>query len=113
MPDYQANLLAQRFLDRVEIETYVRHNIRTLRFGYAPAQLLRMLIRYLFELCYLRFSAVDDPRAFLVRSTWFDADFFATDVLDADRFAALADAAAAICDCWTIDETRFVGRTGG
>jgi hypothetical protein len=113
MPDYQANLLAQRFLDRIEIETYVRHNIRTLRFGYAPAQLFRMLIRYLFELQYLRFSAVADPRAFLVRSTWFEADFFATGVLNPERFAALADAAEAICDCYAVDETRFVRRADG
>src|SRR6185503_9088192 len=79
--DYQANLLAQRFLGRDEIETYVRHNIRTLRFTYAPPQLFRMLIRYLFELQYLGFSAVPDPKTFLVLSTWFDTDFFATGIL--------------------------------
>lgn len=36
MPDYQANLLACRFLDLSERETYIRHNIRTLRGQYAP-----------------------------------------------------------------------------
>jgi hypothetical protein len=108
--DYQANVLARRFLDPVEMETYIRHNIRTLRFAYPPPQLFRMLIRYLFELQYLGFSGVRDARAFLVRSTWFDADFFATGVLDEERFAALADAAAALCACYAVDETRFVAR---
>jgi hypothetical protein len=51
--DYKANLLAQRFLARDEIETYVRHNIRTLRFTYAPASALSDVDRYLFELQYL------------------------------------------------------------
>jgi hypothetical protein len=110
LPDYQANLLAQRFLDRAEIETYVRHNIRTLRFSHAPPQLFRMLIRYLFELQYLGFSAVVDARTFFVRSTWFDADFFATGVLDAARFGELAEHAAAICACYAVDESRFNAR---
>jgi len=107
MPDYQANLLAQRFLDREEIETYIRHNVRTLRFTYAPSQLFRMLIRYLFELQYLGFSEVADPRSFFVRSTWFDADFFATGVLDAARFDELAERAGALCACFAVDESRF------
>jgi hypothetical protein len=110
MSDYQANLLAQRFLDRDEIETYIRHNIRTLRFGYAPPQLFRMLIRYLFELQYLGFSLVADAKTFLVRSTWFDTDFFATRVLDPKRFAELAARAAVLCACYAVDETRFSGR---
>jgi hypothetical protein len=110
MSDYQANLVAQRFLERNEIETYIRHNIRTLRSTYAPPQLFRMLIRYLFEFQYLVFSGVTDPRTFLVRSTWFDADFFATGVLDEPRFAELAAAGAAICACYAVDETRFAPR---
>lgn len=105
--DWQANVLAQRFLDRTEIETYVRHNVRTLRFVHPPAELLRMLVRYLFELQYLRFSEVADARGFLARSTWFDADCFATGLVDADGFAELADRAAALCACWAVDETRF------
>ncbi len=107
MSDYQANLLAQRYLDRDEIETYIRHNIRTLRFIHGPQQLFRMLIRYLFELQYLGFSAVSDPKTFLVRSTWFDADFFATGVLDPKRFVVLAERAAALCACYAVDESRF------
>lgn len=107
VPDYQANLLAQRFLDRAEIETYIRHNVRTLRFAYAPPQLFRMLIRYLFELQYLGFSEVEDRTAFFVRSTWFDADFFATGILDPARFDELAECAAALCESFAVDESRF------
>lgn len=105
--DYQANLLAQRFLERGEIETYIRHNIRTLRFDYAPSQLFRMLIRYLFELQYLRFSEVTDPMTFFARSTWFDTDFLATGVLDAAKLGDLTERAAAICACYAVDASRF------
>lgn len=110
MPDYQANLLARRFLDRVEMETYVRHNVRTLRGLYDPGRWLRMLVRYLFEYQYLAFSAVAEPRAFFLQSTWFDADFVETDVLDASGFSELAEAGAALCACWAVDEARFLTR---
>jgi hypothetical protein len=108
--DWQANVLAQRFLDRTEIETYVRHNVRTLRFLYPPSQLLRMLVRYLFELQYLSFSLVTDARTYLARSTWFDVDFFGTGLLDAKAFDALAERAAAVCACYAVDESRFIAR---
>ncbi len=105
--DFQANLLAQRFLDRDEIETYIRHNIRTLHFAYPPTQVLRVLVRYLFELQYLGFSEAPDPAAFLVRSTWFDHDLFATGLLDPATFHELAEHAAALCACYAVDESRF------
>ena len=107
MSDFQANLLAARYLDPTELETYVRHNVRTLRGVYGPARLWRMLIRYLYEFQYLRFSSVPDRRTFFVRSTWFDADFFDTCVLDAARFDSLTAAVGAICDCYTVDESKF------
>src|SRR5262249_29204812 len=72
LPDYQANLIAMRFMALPERETYVRQNIRTLRGEYGAAQLWRMLIRYLYEFQYLRFSAVGDRRTFFLSSTWFD-----------------------------------------
>jgi hypothetical protein len=107
MPDYQANLLACRFLDLSERETYIRHNIRTLRGRYTPAQLWRMLVRYLSEYQYLTFSAVNDPVEFFVHSTWFDADFFTTGVLDRQRFVALAAAVQRVCATYQIDEACF------
>ncbi len=113
VPDYQANLVAMRFLDESERETYVRHNVRTLRPFYSAPRVWRMLIRYLYEYQYLRFSAVTDPAAFFVRSTWFDEDFFATGILDARRFDALTEAVAALCACWAVDERRFRARDAG
>jgi hypothetical protein len=108
MSDFQSNLLAQRFLDQAERETYVRQNIRTLRPEYPPAQRWRMLVRYLYELQYLRFSAVADPRRFLLDSTWFEADFLASGVLTTARFDQLADAVAALCDGYAVDQSRFL-----
>jgi hypothetical protein len=107
MADFQANLLAARYLSEAERETYVRHNVRALRSQYHPAQLWRLLVRALFELQYLRFSAVADRRTFFLRSTWFDADFFDRGILDAARFDTLSTAVSAICDCYAVDETKF------
>lgn len=105
--DYRANLLAQRFLSEPERETYVRQNIRTLRREYRAPQLFRMLARYLYELQYLRFSAVEDRLDFFVRSTWFDDDFFRAGVLDQTRFELLAEAVGRLCDAYGVDESRF------
>jgi hypothetical protein len=111
LPDYRANLVARRFLDEHERETYVRHNIRTLRPEYPPPELWRMLVRYLYEYQYLgphlRLVRVADARAFLWQSTWFVDDFVATGVLDAARFDALAERVATLCRAHDVDETRF------
>jgi hypothetical protein len=107
MPDYQANLLASRFWNLLERETYVRQNIRTLRAEYSPAQIWRMLVRYLYEYQYLRFSAVENHREYFLRSTWFDADFFTTGIIDEEQFDRLVSSAADICAGYAVDETRF------
>lgn len=109
MPDYQANLVAVAFMDEAERETYVRQNVRTLRGTYPPAQLWRMLLRYLYEYQYLRFSAVASPASLFLRSTWCDADFIDSGILRLERFTALAVAVAEICDCYAVDRTRFPG----
>jgi hypothetical protein len=106
MPDYQSNLLAGRFLDSIERETYVRHNIRSLRASYAPAELWRMLVRYLFEYQYLGLSAVADRPTYLFRSTWFEQDFIASGALDERRFDGLAAVVGKLCACYRIDATR-------
>jgi hypothetical protein len=107
MSDYQANLLASRFWNLPERETYVRQNIRTLRAEYSPAQIWRMLVRYLYEYQYSRFSAVEDHREYFLRSTWFDADFFTTGIIDEEQFDRLVSSAAAICAGYAVDDTRF------
>ena len=105
--DYQSNLVAWRFLDDTERETYVRHNMRTLRPFYRPPQLWRMLIRYLYEYQYLGLSAVEDKRTYFLKSTFFDVDFIVSGILDEERFDALAAATRALCTCHEIDETRI------
>jgi hypothetical protein len=111
MPDYRANLVARRFTSAAERETYVRQNVRTLRPEYAPSQLWRMLARYLYEYQYLGaalgFTSIGDPRTFFVASTWLDADFIGTGILDHARFDALAAAVAALCASYAVDESRF------
>lgn len=105
--DYQSNIVAWRFLSEAECETYVRHNVRTLRPYYSPQQLWRMLIRYLYEYQYLGLSAVEDKRSYFFKSTWFEIDFIASNVLDEERFDALAAATHALCTCYAIDDTRI------
>ncbi len=70
-----------------------------------------MLVRYLYELQYLRFSAVPDPRRFLLASTWAEDDLIASGLIDRATFDALADAVAALCDGYAVDEARFHART--
>ncbi len=105
--DYQSNIVAWPFLNEAERETYVRHNIRTLRASYNPQQLWRMLVRYLYEYQYLGLSAVEDPRSYFFQSTWFDIDFIASTVLDIPRFDALAAATHALVTCYEIDPTKL------
>lgn len=107
MPDYQANLVAMRFLDATEREVYVRHNVRALRHEYPPARLWPMLMRYLYEYQYLGFSRVKDRRGYLASSTWFDRDFFETGALEEAAFERLAACVARICACYAVDPTRI------
>jgi len=111
MPDYRANLLARRFMSMEERETYVRHNIRTLGPEYRPAQLWRMLIRYLYEFQYLDpasgLTTMHDPSAYFIYSTGFYHDFFAAGVIDEKRFRELAGDVSRLCACYAVDEARF------
>ncbi len=111
MPDWRANLVSARFVTADEGETYVRHNIRTLRPEYPPDARWRMLIRYLFEYQYLApvlgLTQMPDPRAYFLGSTWFADDFLATGIVDDAGFDALAAAVAALCACHAVDETRL------
>lgn len=108
LPDYQANLLAVRYQDDAEREAYVRQNIRPLRRDYEASDVLRMLIRYIYELQYLGFSEVQDARAYFLEMTWFEADYFETDALDEAGFDALSAAARSLCDAHRIDVEHFV-----
>ena len=111
MPDYRANLVARELLTQAERETYVRHNIRSLRAEYPPPLLWRMLIRYLFEYQYLGpalgMTRVADPRDYFLYSTWFADDFLATGVIDEARFETLAAAVGRLCACHAVDRSRL------
>lgn len=108
LPDFQANLLAQSFLDPAERETYVRHNVRELRSQFPPQRRWRMLARYLYEYQYLRFSAVEEREEFFLRSTWFDADFIHSGILDRAGFRRLAAAVGRLGDAFAVAEEHFV-----
>jgi hypothetical protein len=108
LSDYQANLLACRFMSLAERETYVRQNVRPLFREYAPEQLWRRLTRLLYEAQYLRFSAIADPRSYLLDTTWLRDDFLATGILREEDLDLLLSAAAALCQCHDVDGSRFV-----
>jgi len=110
LADFKANLLAVHLQTEEEREAYVRQNIRALRGEYRAAERWRMLARYLYELQYLRFSAMANARLVFLRSTWFDTDFFASGALREEDFEALADAFAHLCDAYAIDADRFAVR---
>lgn len=98
MPDWRANLLAQRFLAPVEREAYVRQNVRTLD-GVMPRQAIgRRLARYLYEAQYLRLSRVADRLAWLRLGTGFGHEFLATGVLTESTLMELDDCVGALCD---------------
>ena len=111
MSDYQANLVARRFMSMLEAETYVRHNIRTLRGSSQPTQLWSMLMRYLYEYQYLRpalgLSRVPDPRTYFLRSTWFVEDFMTAGIVTDDQFDALAEAIGRLGECYAVEESRL------
>jgi hypothetical protein len=112
MPDWRANLLAQRFLAPVEREAYVRQNVRTLRGVMSPQALWRMLARYLYEAQYLRFSMVGDRLAYLRHGTWFEQDFLDSGLLTEATLAELDVRVGALCAAWTVDERRLVDGNG-
>lgn len=105
--DFQANLLSRRFLDPVELETYVRNNVRSLVYEYGPESVFERLARYAYEFQYLRFSAMEDARGFLLRTTWIPEQYLSPGILDLDLLEALLRDTAALCDLYVVDEQWF------
>ncbi len=107
MPDWRANLVARAFMTTAERETYVRHNVRTLRGEYAAPHFWRMLIRYLFEYQYvspaLGLTAIADPRDAFLATTGVADDVLASGVLDGACFDTLAAAVGRLCACHAVD----------
>jgi hypothetical protein len=107
IPDYRSNLLGFPFLDLAEREAYVRQNVRPLAAEYPPAQLWRQVVRTLYELQYLGFSQVPDPRRYFFGTTRLEHDFIACGALDVERFDMLAAAARALCTAHAVDGSRI------
>ncbi|HEX6883877.1 MAG TPA: hypothetical protein VF530_10895 [Planctomycetota bacterium] len=107
MSDWQANLLAQRYLAPPERETYVRNNVRPLLLELGPAQLFQALARHAFEFQYLCFDPARDARAYFLACTWFPEQFLARGVLDEARLDALLDLVGRLCRCHEVDPARL------
>jgi hypothetical protein len=108
MPDYQANLLARRYLSAHELETYVRNNVYSLTMEYPATKLFQRLARYVYEYQYLRLIQIADPGRYFLSSTWFAQEYLQTQILDEACVARLLETLAAICDAYVIDDGRFV-----
>jgi hypothetical protein len=107
LPDYQANLLARRYLSDDERETYVRNNVYSLTLDYPSAKLFQRLARYVYEFQYLRFSAVTDGLSFFLGSTWFREEYLAPQILSEARLIRLLDLVGEICDCYVVDTSQL------
>jgi hypothetical protein len=107
MSDWQANLLAQRFLLPEERETYVRNNVRPLLGELDSRHLFQALARYAFEYQYLCFDPARDARRYFLACTWFAEQFLARGVLDQERLERLLDTVGRLCRCHVVDETAF------
>lgn len=109
MEDFQANLMAQRFLPAAEMETYVRNNHRSHVHDYPREAYFQRLARYVYEYQYLRFSAMADPESYFLKTTWFSEQYLHNQVLSWERAQALIRCVSEICDCYQVDEERFHG----
>jgi hypothetical protein len=107
MPDFQANLLASRYLPPDEMETYVRTNVRALLFDTQTTGLLTRLSRHAYEYQYLRFSRMEERLGYFLDSTWFKELYLKPRFLDEDQLDRLLILMGELCDAYTIDESKF------
>jgi hypothetical protein len=105
--DYEANLLARRFLHPDEMDTYVRNNVAWQAPEQGASAIYHQLTRHAYEVQYLGLSRIPDPLGWLLKSTWFEERFLRTGVVTLAQFEKLVAQIAAICACYEIDETKF------
>lgn len=108
MEDFQANLMAQRFLTTEEMETYVRNNHRSHVHDYDRQAFFQRLARYAYEYQYLRFSFMPDAYDYFIKTTWFAEQYLHPGIVTEEKVKDLFGIVASICDCYQVDETRFV-----
>jgi hypothetical protein len=105
--DFQANLLAKRYLSTAEMETYIRNNVYSLATESETNGVYARLLRYAYQYQYLRLSLVADPVAFFVKSSWFAEQYLQTGVVSEGQMEQLLNLVGEICDCYVIDESKF------
>lgn len=108
MPDYQANLLARRYLSADELETYVRNNVYCLRWTSRPAAVFQRLARYVYEYQYLPLSRIEEPRRYFLGSTWFAEEYVASGIVGEAAFERLLSLTGRLCAVQTVDESKFL-----
>ena len=105
--DYMANLVASRFLNPDEMDTYVRNNVASRTTEYTPDRVYLQLIRMVYEYQYLALSRIENPKKWFFESTWIKPIFIDRGILTRTQFEQIVDLVAEICGCFEIDETRF------
>ncbi|MGH1340183.1 MAG: hypothetical protein ACRBN8_01430 [Nannocystales bacterium] len=93
--DYESNVFAQAVLPAVEMEAYVRVNVRTL--AQEPFSFLGKLARYAYEAQYLGFSRMANRRHYFYASTWFPDNYIKTGVLSEEEAGLMLDLMAEVC----------------
>jgi hypothetical protein len=105
--DFQANLLAKRFLRTAEMETYIRNNVYSLVTESDTTGVYSRMLRYAYQYQYLRLSRIEDPMGYFVKSTWFAEHYYRPGVLTEGQFQQVVNLVGGICDCYAIDESKF------
>jgi hypothetical protein len=102
-----------------ERETYVRHNVRTLRYEHPSARMWRMLARYLYEYQYLgghlAMTAIGDPYGYFLASTAAGIDLVEPGIITEERWRGLLDATARVLAACAVDASKIrlpAGRVG-
>ena len=104
--DWRANLVMRHFLERAELEVYVRSNVRALT--REPGGPFVKLVRQAYEAQYLRLAAVADPLDYLFGSAWVREQFVDGGVVGVAGLEELLATVAAICDAYEVDPAGFV-----
>ena len=118
MMDFQVNLLAARYLEPVELATYVRNNVRCLARDYGPAlpktgssalsKISRDPLDLVGQAKYLRFLGEVDRLDYLAKSAWLERQFVAAGAISSARLARLFELTARWCDGYAIAPEPFV-----
>jgi len=105
--DFQANLLAKRYLRTAEMETYIRNNVYSLVTERETTGVYARMLRYAYQFQYLRLSRIENPMEFFLRSSWFAENYYGPGVLSEEQFQQVINLVGGICDCYAIDESKF------